>query len=57
MRIQPGSVLTTESGWYLPVASAAAMLNGLTVEPGSKTSIMARLRIAAGCRLRRLFGL
>jgi len=27
------------------------------VEPGSNTSIIARLRIIAGCRLRRLFGL
>ncbi|MCY1529487.1 hypothetical protein D9M68_646340 [compost metagenome] len=57
MRNVPGEVSTVISGVQRPLPSAAAIENGLTVEPGSNTSIIARLRMAAGCRLRRLFGL
>ena len=42
--MKPGEVSTTLSGRYWPEASAAAMMNGLMLEPGSKMSVAARLR-------------
>jgi hypothetical protein len=41
---KPGEVSTTLSARYCPEASAAAMMKGLTLEPGSKISVAARLR-------------
>jgi hypothetical protein len=53
----PGAVSTTVSGRTRPASSAAAMVNGFSVDPGSKMSVSARLRIVAGATLLRLFGL
>ena len=41
-------VSITLSGWNRPRSSTAAATNGLMVEPGSKVSITARLRIGPG---------
>jgi len=41
----------------VPASSAAATTKGLMVEPGSKVSVMARLRILKVCRLSRALGL
>ena len=41
----PGPVWITVSGRILPESSAAAIVNGFSVEPGSNTSVSARLRI------------
>src|SRR3990167_3065814 len=57
IRKVPGYTSTVSVGFQRPLARAALMENGFMVEPGSNTSIIARLRMAAGCRLRRLFGL
>ncbi|MNZ98849.1 hypothetical protein D3C78_1181530 [compost metagenome] len=53
----PGYTSTVSLGFQRPDSSAALMEIAFMVEPGSNTSIIARLRIIAGCRLRRLFGL
>ena len=45
------------SGRTLPGSSAAAMVNGFSVEPGSNTSVSARLRIRSRATLSRWFGL
>jgi hypothetical protein len=52
----PGAVSTTVSG-HAPASSAAAIVNGFSVDPGSKTSVSARFRIVDGTTLLRLFGL
>ncbi|EVT82866.1 hypothetical protein Z046_31590 [Pseudomonas aeruginosa VRFPA09] len=57
MVIQPGATLTWLFSSNLPEASAADMLNGLITEPGSKVSVRVRLRMKAGAKLARLFGL
>ena len=41
----------------MPASSAAAAVNGFSVEPGSKRSVTARLRMRRGSSLPRLFGL
>ncbi|MNR18681.1 hypothetical protein D3C85_1354210 [compost metagenome] len=53
----PGYTSTVSLGFQRPVSMAALIEIAFMVEPGSNTSIIARLRIIAGCRLRRLFGL
>ena len=55
--MKPGEVSTTLSGRYWPDARAAAMMNGLMLEPGSKMSVTARLRYRAGFNCSRSFGL
>ena len=54
---KPGDVSTTLSGWYCPDAKAAAMMNGLMLEPGSKMSVAARLRYRPGFSCSRSLGL
>ena len=41
----PGAVWITVSGRTLPASSAAAIVNGFIVEPGSNMSVSARLRM------------
>ena len=41
----------------LPASSACATVNGLSTEPGSKVSVIARLRSCAPDKRSRLFGL
>ena len=53
----PGDVSITVSGRTRPASSAAAIVNGFIVEPGSNVSVSARLRIIAGTTLLRLLGL
>ena len=53
----PGAVWITVSGRTLPASSAAAIVNGFSVEPGSKTSVSARLRILSRATWLRAFGL
>src|ERR1700754_472345 len=54
----PGEVsIIGEVGVYLPLVSAAAMVNAFIVEPGSTTSVTARLRRSLGVLLRTAFGL
>ena len=53
----PGAVSITVSGRTRPASSAAAIVNGFIVEPGSNVSVSARLRIIAGATLLRLLGL
>ena len=45
------------SGRMVPASRPAATVKGLTVEPGSKTSVTARLRNLAPTRSAVLFGL
>ena len=45
------------SGRTAPLSSAAAIVNGFSVEPGSNTSVSARLRILSRATLLRAFGL
>ena len=47
----------TVSGRTLPASSAAAIVNGFIVEPGSNVSVSARLRIRSRATLSRRFGL
>jgi hypothetical protein len=42
---EPGAVWITVSGRTAPLSSAAAMVKGFNVEPGSKTSVALWLRI------------
>ena len=44
MERRPGAVSIMVSGWYIPDMSAAAIVNGFMVEPGSKTSVTTRFR-------------
>ena len=44
MRVTPFSQLIDWLGLTAPAANAAAIVKGLTVEPGSKRSTTARLR-------------
>ena len=53
----PGAVWITVSGRTAPLCSAAAIVNGFSVEPGSNTSVRARLRILSRATLLRAFGL
>ena len=53
----PGAVSIRVSGRTLPASIAAAMVNGFIVEPGSNTSVSARLRIFSRATLLRAFGL
>src|SRR5580698_5839945 len=53
----PGDVSTTLSGWYCPEARAAATMKGLTLEPGSKISVAARLRYSPAFNCSRSLGL
>ncbi len=53
----PGAVWMTVSGRILPLSSAAAIVNGFIVEPGSNTSVSARLRIRSRATRLRAFGL
>ena len=53
----PGAVWITVSGRTAPLSSAAAIVNGFSVEPGSKTSVSARLRIFSRATRLRAFGL
>ena len=50
-------VWITVSGRILPASSAAAIVNGFSVEPGSNTSVSARLRMRSRATLSRRFGL
>ena len=54
---RPGAVWICESKRKRPFSSASAAVNGFIVEPGSKTSVSARLRSCAPVSLTRLFGL
>ncbi len=54
---EPGPVWITVSGRTAPLSSAAAIVNGFSVEPGSNTSVSARLRILSRATLLRAFGL
>ena len=56
MAMRPGAVWITVSGLTRPVSSAHAAISGLTVEPGSKVSVSARLRSCSPVRLRRSDG-
>ncbi len=47
----PGAVWMTLSGFTVPASSAAAAVNGFSVEPGSKRSVTARLRVRRGSSL------
>ena len=53
----PAPVWITVSAPTVPASSAAAMVNGFIVEPGSNTSVSARLRIFSRATLLRAFGL
>src|SRR5439155_10422352 len=53
----PGAVSISDEGWTFPASSAAAIVNGLRVEPGSKMSVNARLRIRSRATRLRLLGL
>ncbi len=53
----PGAVCTTVLGVTRLVSSASAIVKGFRVEPGSKVSVMTRLRSCAPVRMERLFGL
>ena len=53
----PGAVWMIVSGRTLPTSSAAAIVNGFIVEPGSNTSVSARLRIFSRATRLRAFGL
>ena len=53
----PASVWITVSGRTLPASSAAAIVNGFIVEPGSNVSVSARLRIFSRATLSRRLGL
>ena len=53
----PGAVWITVSGRTAPDSSAAAIVNGFIVEPGSNTSVSARLRICSRATRLRAFGL
>ena len=50
---EPGAVWITVSGRIGPASSAAAIVNGFSVEPGSNTSVSARLRIRSRATLSR----
>ncbi len=52
----PGAVCMTVSGLTIPASSAAAIVNGFSVEPGSNTSVSARLRALSFGTTSRLFG-
>ena len=53
MVMRPGEVSITVFGLTRPVSSARPTVNGFIVEPGSKVSVSARLRICAGLRFLR----
>ena len=53
----PGEVWIVVVGLTLPISSASAIVKGFKVEPGSKLSVTARLRICAGTIPERLLGL
>ena len=55
--MRPGPVSTTLLAFNLPVSSATATVNGLSVEPGSNRSVITRLRSCAPVSFARLFGL
>jgi hypothetical protein len=44
-------------GRITPASSAAATVNGLSVDPGSNVSVIARLRARRESKVERLFGL
>ena len=52
----PAPVWITVSGRIRPASSAAAIVNGFIVEPGSNTSVSARLRICSRATLLRRSG-
>jgi hypothetical protein len=52
----PGVVSITVSGRTRPDSSARPMVNGFMVEPGSNTSVSARLRSCSPVRFWRLSG-
>ncbi len=54
---RPSPVSIRVSGRTSPRSSASAATIGLTVEPGSKVSVRARLRTCSPLRLRRWLGL
>ena len=56
-RIEPGPVSISVSAWSRPVFMPAATTNGLMLEPGSKKSLVARLRYRDGRYCSRSFGL
>ncbi len=45
------------SGFTMPASSAAAMVKGFIVEPGSKMSVTERLRVCRPVTFARLLGL
>ena len=53
---RPGLVSITVSGRTRPLLSARPMVMGFMVEPGSKVSVMARLRSCSPVSLPRLPG-
>ena len=53
---RPGLVSMMVSGRTRPVSSASPMVKGFMVEPGSNTSVMARLRSCSPVRFWRLSG-
>ena len=55
--MNPGEVSTSVRGSKAPDSSAAVTAKGLTVEPGSNTSVTARLRVAGPIRFAGSFGL
>ena len=52
-----GGVSITVSGVIKPLSKARAIVNGFMVEPGSKVSVITRLRMTEGSTPCRLFGL
>ncbi|MNH45933.1 hypothetical protein D3C79_1085320 [compost metagenome] len=54
--MRPGVVSIGVSGLNLPVSSAMPTVIGFIVEPGSKTSVIARLRSCSPVRCWRLSG-
>ncbi len=63
LMVQPPIVIGTVPVWICvagvttPASSAAAIVNGFIVEPGSKRSVTERLRVCRPVTLARLLGL
>ena len=55
--MRPGAVSTKLRESNAPLSSAMAAVNGLSVEPGSNTSVTLRLRNAPPVMVRRSLGL
>ena len=53
----PGAVWIIVCGVTRPVSMARPTVNGFSVEPGSKLSVITRLRSCAPVSFARLFGL